>query len=358
MKDLKLFEKYYQKEKNSLTKIIDNYNNQLIREDNPLIKENLTYFKELNSSGKLIRGILVNLGYSLLKDDSNYSNNLALAYELFQTSILIHDDIIDNDNKRRGKDTIHYANYQKYKNYSKDLEEVKHLSNSLALCIGDYGLYLSNKAVIDNYQDDPNLAKVLSNFNSTVLNTIKGEILDVILPFESKNIGINQKELESSIKNIYLLKTAHYTIIGPLSSGLILAGADEKKIEDIAGFGEKVGIAFQIQDDILGIYSNEMGKVTGSDIKEFKQTILYSFISQTKYKDELLKYYGKETLTDKDIDKVKELFIKSKALEKSETLMNELYNSSIEDLSKIDWITNDKKQILRGFVEYLRERNK
>ena len=54
----------------------------------------LEYFKELNSNGKLIRGILVNLGYSLVKDNLDYSNYLALAYELFQTSILIHDDML------------------------------------------------------------------------------------------------------------------------------------------------------------------------------------------------------------------------------------------------------------------------
>ena len=69
---------------------------------------------------------------------------------------------------------------------------------------------------------------------------------------------------------VYKLKTAFYTIIGPLSLGLILGGIDDEKLEDVKNFGEKIGVAFQIQDDILGIYS-DMGKVIGSDIKEFKQ---------------------------------------------------------------------------------------
>ena len=95
------FIKYYKKEKEILTNKINEFNNNLVIEDNKLIKDNLLLFKNLNSDGKLIRGTLVNLGYSLLKEKENYSNDLALAYEVFQTAILVHDDIIDNDQKIR-----------------------------------------------------------------------------------------------------------------------------------------------------------------------------------------------------------------------------------------------------------------
>ena len=345
-----VFKKYYQEEKNKLEEKINEFNNNLVKEDNQFIKENLEYFKNLNSNGKLVRGTLVNLGYNLLKDD-DYSYNLALAYEVFQTSILIHDDIIDNDNKRRGVDTIHYINDEKYKKYS---NESKHLGDSIAICMGDYGLYKANQIISKSYEKDPNLGKVLNYFNNTVLNTIKGELLDVVIPFESKYIGMDNKVLEESIMNIYKLKTSHYTIIGPMSVGLILGNAKDSYIDDIKLFGEKVGIAFQIQDDILGIYSDNMGKVIGSDIKEFKQTILYSHIMTTQYKDELLKYYGKENTTEE----VRELFKKSKSYDYALDMMNKLYDESLSILDNISWITNDKKDILRGFVEYLRKRNK
>ena len=351
---IEVFKKYYKEEKDNLEKRIISFNNDLVKEDNNLLKENLEYFKELNSNGKLVRGTLVNLGYYLLNDNKEYSYDLALAYEIFQTAILVHDDIIDNDNKRRGKDTIHHINYNKYKEYS---SEAKHLGNSIGICMGDYGLYKANHVISMSYEKDPNLGKVLNYFNNTVLNTIKGELLDVVLPFESKYMNIDNKLLEESIMNIYRLKTAHYTIIGPLSTGLILGGVDESKLDDISKFGEKVGIAFQIQDDILGIYSNEMGKVIGSDIKEFKQTILYSHIMTTEYKDELLKYYGKE-VNDEIIDEVREIFKKSKSYDYSVDLMNKLYDESLEILDNITWIPNDKKEILRGFVEYLKIRNK
>ena len=352
---IEVFKKYYQKEKELLSKKINNYNENLVKENNPLLKYNLDLFSKLNTNGKLIRGVLVNLGYFLLKDNNEYSNDLALAYEIFQTGILVHDDIIDKDEKRRGVNTIHYENYNKYKSYNS--EEAKHLSNSIAICMGDLGLYEANRIISTSYKDDPNLSKVLINFNDTVINTIKGEILDVVLPFESKNIGIDNDLLEESIMDIYRLKTSHYTIIGPLSVGLLLAGSDESKLKDISSFGEKVGIAFQIQDDILGIYGDNIGKVVGSDIKEFKQTILYSHISKTNYINELNKYYGKDISID-NINKVRELFKESGSYSYSVNMMNKLYDESINILDNINWIEEDKKNILRGFVEYLRNRNK
>ena len=351
------FKEFYKEEKTNLEKTINNYNANL-SDNNPLINENINNFKILNSDGKLIRGTLVNIGYYLLKDDYQYSNNLALAYEIFQTAILIHDDIIDKDDKRRGKETIHYTNYNKYIKISSNEEEIKDLSNSIALCMGDYGLYLSNKVISDNYKDNPNLGLVLSYFNETVLNTIKGELLDVIIPFESKNDLISKNLLEDNIMDIYRLKTAYYTIIGPLVTGLLLAGADNNKIKEITNFGEKVGIAFQIQDDILGIYSNELGKVTGSDIKEFKQTILYSHTYNTDYKDELLKYYGSNNLDNNIINEVRDIFKKSSSLEYATNLMNSLYDESKDLLNRIDWINTDKKELLIGFVDYLKTRNK
>ena len=356
MNSIELFKEYYNEQKIKIEKLLKDYNEKLIIEDNPLIKKNLEYFKDLNSDGKLVRGTLVNLGYSLEKDHDDYSNNLALTYEIFQTAILIHDDIIDNDEKRRGKDTIHYRNYQDYLSLINDKDELTGYSKSIALCMGDYGLYIANKVITESYTNDPNLGKVLNYFNDIVLKTIKGELLDVILPIQSKN-NIKNDLLEENIIEIYRLKTAYYTIIGPLVTGLILAGASTEKQEIIEKFGEEVGIAFQIQDDILGIYSDETGKVIGSDIKEYKQTILYSYIQNTQYKEEFKKYYGQE-LTQENINKVRELLEISGATQYAINEMNKRYDKSIEILDSIGWIEFNKKEILKGFIEYLRKRNK
>ena len=107
------FIEYYKKEKETINKKLIEFNNNLLTEKNPIIKENIELFKNLNSDGKIIRGTLVNLGYYLIKEDKDYSNDLSLAYEVFQTAILIHDDIIDNDSKRRGKDKFEFAGADK-----------------------------------------------------------------------------------------------------------------------------------------------------------------------------------------------------------------------------------------------------
>ena len=349
MSSIEAFKNYYKEAKDKIDNALIAYNNSL-KDNNTFLQTNMNYFKDLNSGGKDIRGVLVTLGYNLLKEDIDYSVPLGLAYEIFQTAILVHDDIIDQDDIRRGKETIHKRNRDIYKD--------SHIANSIAICMGNYGLYESNRVISDAYQKDSNLGVVLSYFNRTVLNTCRGELLDVILPVQSKRGEISEKELDDSINEIYRLKTAHYTIIGPLCVGLLLGGAQESYLKDITEFGEKVGIAFQIQDDILGIYSDEMGKVKGSDIKEFKQTILFSHIMNTDYKKEFLKLYGNKNLSEDNIERVKELLELSGSKQYALDEMNQLYDEAMKCLEKINWLTEEKKEILIGFVEYLKSRNK
>lgn len=354
----KLFKEYYKNIIKELDKEINNYNNDLIKDETGYLRRNLDYFINLNSNGKMIRGFLINLGYKMASSKiSNYGMKLALAYEIFQTSILIHDDIIDNDNFRRGKETIAYANYKNYLSYNR--EDAKKISDSIAICIGDYGFYEANQVIVKNYKNDSNLALVLSYFNDIVLKTIEGELIDVVLPFECKNNLIDDN-LEKNIITIYKLKTSYYTIIGPLCLGMILGGISNEKIDDITKFGEKIGIAYQIQDDILGIYNDKMGKVVGSDIKEFKQTILYSYVSRksNNYKNELLKYYGKINITKDDVESVRQIFKNSGAYDYAYNYMNNLYDEGLGLLDSFSWMNREDKDILKGFIIYLKERNK
>ena len=143
------FIKYYNNTKINLAKYIDQFNDELLNENSIIIKDNLKQFANLNSDGKLIRGVLVNLGYKIIKEESDYSYPLALAFEVFQTSILVHDDIIDNDDLRRGKTTIHAYNYDKYYKLTKSSKS-KELSNNLAICIGDLGFYKANYIISNN----------------------------------------------------------------------------------------------------------------------------------------------------------------------------------------------------------------
>ena len=340
---------YYKSKLKELRKEIVKYNKD-IKDDNIIINNALNKFINMNNDGKFIRGCLIDLGYKLNHND-NYSIPLSIAYETFETSILIHDDIIDNANIRRGKQTIQESYKKEFKDYIID-----NTPSSLALCLGDYGLYYSNQIIATKYKNDKNLSKILSYYNDIVMKTIKGEILDVYLPFIEKN-NKNNLLKESDILEIYKLKTSYYTIVGPFILGMILGNNTNKKIQLFKNILIDLGIAFQIKDDILGIYGSDqlLGKSTSSDIEEFKQTILYSYIKiyKKEYLEELLKYYGKKNKTKE----IQQLFIESGSLEYSSNKMNYLFNKTKENINNLN-IRQDIKNILLGFITFLEIREK
>ena len=183
-------------------------------------------------------------------------------------------------------------------------------------------------------------------------------MVDVILPFyEEFYSGLD--DLESYVMEIYKLKTAWYSVIGPYCLGAILAGADERQIHKLEDVLLNLGIAFQIKDDLLGIYGDEkhIGKSVTSDVSEFKQTILYAYTINTSYKDELLKYYGRD-INISDMDKVKKIFDESGAHEYAEVTMDKLFKESFQDILDLDFLDLDKKKLLLGFAEFLRVRSK
>jgi len=338
----------------------DKINKNLLKEnDNVIVKDVINDFIDLNKDGKYIRGTLIALGEFLAtnKDNQNYLP-LAYAYEMFQTSVLIHDDIIDNAKLRRGKETIprrickRYFNKKKTKNYQVD---VLKLANSIGICAGDLGFYEANKILIENYSKNKNLNKLLECYNDIIIKTIKGEIIDVALPFMGK-YNFYQSE-EKDIIDIYHLKTSWYTIIGPFILGYILGGKETFQL--LENTLNKIGIAFQLKDDILGIFGNSLviGKSNISDIEEFKQTILYSYILNTPYKKEFLKLYGKSNIKEKNLIKIRELLIKSGAYEYAKNYLDNIYNECIEDINKLE-LKDIGKDILKGLLIYINIREK
>lgn len=347
---------YYKNKTKELNKELTKYNKTLINEnDNKIIKEAINKFINMNSNGKFLRGCLIDLGYKLNKND-DYANHLAIAYETFQTSILVHDDIIDNAPLRRGKQTIHESYKEEFNNFNHN----ENIHNNLSLCIGDIGFFFTNDLIIKKYKNDKNFIKLFNYYNQIVINTIKGEILDVYLPFKEKYDKTN-KITENDILKIYKLKTSHYSIVGPFILGMILSNSSAKLIKEMEQILENIGIAFQIKDDILGIFSSKeiLGKSVYSDIEEFKQTILYSYIKINKpeYLDKLLEYYGKENICEEDAKCVQNIIIESGSLDYANNLMNNLFIDSKDKINNLD-ITPHIKNILLGLITYLEIREK
>jgi len=337
--------------KSRIEKKMDKFNKTFTSSsDNKYVTQAIDKFTYLNSDGKYIRSFLINLAYSLKNKDTSYSDYLSLAYETFETAILVHDDIIDSASTRRGKTTIPYN----YKNELDTKESIK-LGNDIAICLGDYAFYKSSLLLNEKYSRDKNYSKLVNFYDKIVLSTIKGEILDVYLPF--KDQYLNKDNDINNIIEIYRLKTSWYTIVGPFILGLILSGISDIKINSFIKLLEPLGIAFQIKDDIIGVFNdqNVIGK-DSDDISEYKETILYYYALNSSYKDSLLKYYGKKLNKD-ELDIVKNIFIESKALEKSEKMMDDLFNETRVNLDEMN-VSKEFKSILYGFIDYLKLREK
>lgn len=346
---------YYKTKLKEFETDLKKINKSFLENDNPIVIDAVNKFINMNGDGKFLRGCLIDLGYKLTKSD-DYAKTLSLAYETFETSILIHDDIIDNAHLRRNKETIHETYKDEFKKYNVENDNT---NTSLALCIGDLGFFYTNEMITKKYKNDKNLAKLLSYYNNIVIKTIKGEIIDVALPFIEKNDKKHALH-EEDIMEIYRLKTSWYTVVGPFILGMILGNSKAKDIETFEKVLEPLGIAFQIKDDILGIYSSKeiLGKSVYSDIEEFKQTILYSYIkiNRNDLLDELLKYYGKN-ITEEESKKVQKLFEDSGALEYATNKMNKMFNEVYTNIKSMD-IKEYTKNILLGLILFLRLREK
>jgi geranylgeranyl diphosphate synthase type II len=209
--------------------------------------EPISYIMSLG--GKRIRPALVLMAAELFKGDINTAIPAALAIETFHNFTLIHDDIMDNAPLRRGKQTVH---------------EKWGVNN--AILSGDVMMVESNKHL--SMLPESVLKAALDTFNTTAQGVCEGQQLD--MEFEERD----SVSIEEYI-NMIRLKTA-VLIGGAMKLGAQVAGASADEAEQLYHFGENLGIAFQLQDDILDVYGDpeKFGKQVGGDIIANKKTLM------------------------------------------------------------------------------------
>lgn len=340
--DKDLFDESRIKIEKRINEILDNEIGKF--SDNEFICDSILEIKRLSVGGKRVRGYLIKLGQMLYgKDDDSYVD-LAAAIEIFQTAILIHDDVIDEADKRRGMPTI-TSKYSGHEGVSK------------AICVGDLGFFISYR-VINNLEISRDLKdEIIKVYSKTLYNTVNGEIVDVELPL--KSIDYHRRMSEQIIYDIYVNKTAWYTIIGPVLIGASSAGYNPHDKEKLIEMGKNLGIAFQIKDDLLGLYSD--GKIMGktlNDVKEGKQTIIYKYAIDNANPEELAlisKYYGNPEVSSLETQKVIELFDSLGAKENAEHLVREYTNKGIAVIKGMDV---ENKDLFISFANYLLNREK
>jgi len=330
---------------------------------NSFVQDALCMFKKQHEDGKRIRGALIRLGEEIASNSFKYYLRIAVCYEMFQTSVLIHDDIMDNSDTRRNKITIHVETANKYLASNKNNSRTKaaRYGAARALCIGNYG-YAIACYMLSSMQLENNLfQEVINYFFNIVLKTCEGELMDVVLPYEYAKIINNKQEYYNIINLINKYKTAYYTLVGPIMLGAICGNASQKLKDLLKNIMTPLGIAFQIRDDILGIYSskNKSGKSMFADIREFKQTVLfaYAYHNCNKKERKLLKeHYGKNKANLKDLEVIKKIFISCGAKEFALNEIKRLSKISL-DLINSPLISQYGKDMLYGLVNYLINRD-
>ena len=293
--------------------------------------------------GKRIRAYLVYLGYCLKAGFENDDKILfpSLSFELFQTGILAHDDIIDNSDYRRFKPSMH-----------KDLGN-GHDGVSKSICVGDLGIIAAIEILQKGDFNDSAKLRVITHQNKVFSSTIAGELKDIEFSYADR-------ANESDILDMYKLKTAQYTVSGPLVLGAILASADEEFIENLYKFGNDVGICFQIRDDILGIYGSEdeVGKSIVSDMCEGKKTVLVSHFDRTAdegTKEKFYAVYGKEASGETELALVRQLLREAGSYNYALEMCESYVKSATEVLEKMD-LSDYSRELLTGLLEYMTSR--
>ena len=346
--------------KKKLEPFLINYFKRKIKEANRTDKITLQTIKTISdftlASGKRIRPALVYYGFLAMGGkDGKEIVEVSAGMELIHTFLLIHDDIIDRDEKRHNVPTVHEV-YKKIGEENGFFKDNEHFGNSMAIIVGDMAAAMANEIIFNARFSPEIIIRALDKIQKIVYATIPGEMLDVI--FENQG-GATEKEILA----MFEAKTSRYTFEGPLQLGGILAGCQEKDLKIFSRYSLPLGKAFQLQDDILGIFGEEktLGKPVGSDIVEGKQTILLikSLQNGSRSQREILrKILGKKDLKKEELEIFRDILRETGALEYCQNLAKKFVKEATEALKEIDFKNQEAKNFLEGIANFIISRQK
>ncbi len=304
--------------------IIKNKVDNLVFNNNP--KELYDPIKySLSTGGKRLRPALTLMACDMFSGNIEQAINPAIAYEIFHNFTLIHDDIMDNSYVRRNKLTVHNK-----------------WNNNIAILSGDAMVF---KAYDFFLELDPKLLKkTITLFNNTAIEVCEGQQYD--MNFETKDY-VSIEEYLKMIK----LKTS-VLIAACLKTGAIIANTPDKNANLIYDFGINIGLAFQLQDDLLDVYGDfdVFGKKIGNDIVSNKKTFLLinaQKLAKSKMLDSLnywlqLKNFNKI----EKVTKITEIYNKLDIKKYTEKKIKWFFNQAIYSLNQINIEENRKTELL------------
>lgn len=287
----------------------------------------------LSAGGKRIRPVLTLMGADAFSGDYEKAMKPALGIEMFHNFTLLHDDVMDNSDMRRGRPTVH-----------------KKYDSNAAILSGDTMLTLASKMIGE--VDDNILRKVNDTFNDMAIRVYEGQRLD--MDFETaENINLNDYLEMIEGKTGSLLGAA-------VKIGALIGGASEKDADLMYEFGVMTGLAFQIQDDWLDTFGDptSFGKAIGGDIKNAKKTYLYvAAFEEGGQNAEALKAAFSIPSGDMRVKTVTRLYEKLGMNEKTKKAVNQYSSKALKALNATS-LGEAQKEAFRKLAEKLIGRKK
>lgn len=314
-----------------------------------LVKKMLEHASEHSlRSSKRLRGAFTYYGYMLGKPVDDQIWSVAMGVELVHTALLMHDDFMDQDDVRRGKPTTH--------KFFSDGDD--HYGDTMAVNIGDAVLEIGQELLLSADYDDRLVRKAGLKMLRGITQTAWGQAYDVTLEKILESVG------EDDVIVLHKAKTAIYTYENPLYIGAILAGLGEDTLSVLTDYSMDGGVAFQLQDDILGVFGDpeKTGKSANSDLLQGKVTllILRTFKDGTPEQiEDLKKVWGKRKAEPDDIEKAKKALIDSGSLEYSRNISRNYARKAAETaekLRKIEGLNVEAIDFIQGVAEYMVDR--
>jgi geranylgeranyl diphosphate synthase, type I len=290
------------------------------------------YLSILGRGGKRIRGALTMLGYHMCGgNDDKMILQAARAVEMMHAYILVIDDIQDRSEARRGDKTAHIL-LKDYHHEQKLADDSAHFGIALALNGALIGSHVAQMLLASLNVADELRVKALSIMNRTMMVTAHGQTNDIMNE-------VVAEVSEQAVERVLEWKTAHYTILNPLHVGMVLAGAGCEDTDAITEYATHTGIAFQITDDILGVFGAEQqsGKSPMDDIKEGKRTVLTVYaLKHAKDTDKnfLLQMLGNHHISPAEFERVKQILVESGAFGHAQARAQNHVDTALKSLKK------------------------
>lgn len=289
----------------------------------------------LSLGGKRIRPAMMLMAYNMYRDDVEKILDPALALEIYHNFTLLHDDLMDNADVRRGKPTVH-----------------KRWDANTAILSGDVMLTLAD--VYMSRVDDECFREVMSTFHRTSIEIAEGQQYD--MDFESRDDVAEEEYIEMiRLKTSVLLACA-------LKIGAILGGASKEDAEHLYRLGESIGLAFQLRDDYLDVYGDPkvFGKKIGGDILCNKKTYLYINALRLADKEQraILDHWAAASgyNPEEKVAAVTDVYNKVGLPAMSRAIEERYYRKALASLEALS-VSEEKKSVLREFMANLMERD-